>query len=123
VKERLLDVTVNVREPIFRAFGTISKVHCLCLKFARSFFGGPQLRRKLIREIHGPLAVLLCKIGSLLQQGNDSMSRVIHNHSGIRPGLLGSERNDRSWPLGFDAHTYPLSQVGNQRYAVRDTKL
>jgi hypothetical protein len=45
------------------------------------------------------------------------MSRVIHYHSGIRSGLLGGERNNGSWPLGFDAHTLPLSQVGKQRYA------
>ena len=83
-------------EPIFRAGGTIPKMHCLCFKLACSFLGSLQLRRKLMREIHGPLAVLLCKIGSLLQQGNDSMSRVIHYHTGIRSGLLGGERNNGS---------------------------
>jgi hypothetical protein len=111
VKERLLDLTVNVCEPIFRAGGTIPKMDCLRLKLACSFLGSLQLRRKLMREIHGPLAVLLCNIGSLLQQGNNSMSRVIHYHTGIRPGLIGRERNNRSWPFGFDAHTFPLRKL------------
>jgi hypothetical protein len=50
----------------------------------------PQLGRELVREIHGPLAVLLCRIGSLLQQGNDAMTGIIRR---IRVPLSGECNN------------------------------
>jgi hypothetical protein len=95
-KKRLLDVTVNVREPILRTFGAAPKMNCLCLKLSCSVLGSPQLGRELVREIHGPLAVLLCHIGSLLQQGNDAMTGIIRQHSRIRVPLLRDECNNRS---------------------------
>jgi hypothetical protein len=45
-----------------------------------------------VREIHGPLAVLLCRIGSLLQQGNDAMTGILRR---IRVPLLRGECNNR----------------------------
>jgi hypothetical protein len=95
-KKRLLDVAVNVREPILRPFGAAPKMNCLCLKLSCSLLGSPQLGRELVREIHGPLAVLLCHIGCLLQQGNDAMTGIIRQHSRVWVPLLRDECNNRS---------------------------
>src|SRR5437879_4107044 len=38
-KECLLDFTANADQPFFRMSGAVPKIVCLCLKFARSFFG------------------------------------------------------------------------------------
>jgi hypothetical protein len=40
-KECLLDFTANADQPFFRMSGAVPKIVCLCLKFARSFFGCP----------------------------------------------------------------------------------
>jgi hypothetical protein len=78
----------------------------LGLKLACSFLGIPQLKRKLVCEIHGSRAVFLGHIGGLMQQRNYAISGVIRQHSGIRAPLLRvrGERNNRSWPLVLDAH-------------------
>jgi hypothetical protein len=84
---------MNVREPILRTIGAAPKMNCLCLKLSCSLLGSPQLGRELVREIHGPCAVLLCRIGSLLQQGNDAMTGIIRSR--IRVPLLRGECNNR----------------------------
>ena len=87
-------MTVNVREPILRTISAAPEMNCLCLKLLCSFLGSPQLGRELVREIHGPLAVLLCRIGSLLQHGNDAMTGIIRHHIRILMPLLRGECNN-----------------------------
>jgi hypothetical protein len=70
-------------------------MNCLCLKLCCSLLGSPQLGRELVREVHGPLAVLLCRIGSLLQQDDDAMTGIIRLHSRIRMPLLRGEPYNR----------------------------
>ena len=88
-------MTVNVREPILRTFGAAPKMTYLCLKLSCSHLGSLQLGRELVRQIHGPLAALLCQIGSLLHQGNDAMTGIIRQHSRILVSLLRGECNNR----------------------------
>jgi hypothetical protein len=83
-KECLLDLIVDADEPFFGMSGTVPKVIRLCLKFACSFLGCPQVARKTMREIHGSVTVCLRHISSLLHQGNDATSSVIRYDSAIR---------------------------------------
>jgi hypothetical protein len=63
-----------------------------------------------VGEIHCSLAVSLCHIGSLLNQGDDVLSGIIRHHSGIRRPLFGCECNNRSWWFAcLDAHHCFLS--------------
>jgi hypothetical protein len=39
LEERLFDFSLNSEEPFFRASRTVTKMVCLCFKFARSFLG------------------------------------------------------------------------------------
>jgi hypothetical protein len=48
-KECLLDFTANADQPFFRMSGAVPKIVCLCLKFARSFFGCPQFGGKTVK--------------------------------------------------------------------------
>jgi hypothetical protein len=66
-KECLLDFTANADQPFFRMSGAVPKIVCLCLKFARSFFGCPQFGGKTVGKIHGAVAVCLCQIRRLLR--------------------------------------------------------
>jgi hypothetical protein len=105
LKERLLDFSVNADQPFFGMSGTVPKIICVCLKFACSFFGCPQLGRKTVGKIHGSVAVCLRQIRRFLHQGDNPMSGVIRHHSGIRGPLFRSERNNRSWCFAcLDAH-------------------
>src|ERR1700730_10264669 len=65
-KECLLDFTANADQPFFRMSGAVPKIVCLCLKFARSFFGCPQFGGKTVGKIHGSVAVCLRQIRRLL---------------------------------------------------------
>ena len=69
LKERLLYFIVNACEPILRTSGAVPKMNCLFLKLACPFLGSPQLERKLVREVHGSLAVFLRHIGSPFAPG------------------------------------------------------
>src|ERR1700738_4179354 len=54
--------------------GAVPKIVCLCLKFARSFFGCPQFGGKTVGKIHGSVAVCLRQIRRLLHQGDNPAS-------------------------------------------------
>src|SRR6202040_3076695 len=109
-KECLLDFTANADQPFFRMSGAVPKIVCLCLKFARSFFGCPQFGGKTVGKIHGSVAVCLRQIRRPLHQGDNPASRVIRHHSSIRGPLFGFERNNRSRCLVcLDAHHCFLS--------------
>src|SRR5580692_6544860 len=92
-KECLLDFTANADQPFFRMSGAVPKIVCLCLKFARSFFGCPHFGGKTVGKIHGSVAVCLRQIRRLLHQGDNPASRVIRHHSSIWRPLFGLERN------------------------------
>jgi hypothetical protein len=81
LKERLLEFTMNADEPFFCTSGTVPKIVCLPLKFARPFFGCPQFGGKTVGKVQSPLAVGLRQIGRFLHQGDNPMPRVIGHQS------------------------------------------
>ena len=89
-KECLLDFTANADQPFFRMSGAVPKIVCLCLKFARSFFGCPQFGGKTVGKIHGSVAVCLRQIRRLLHQGDNPASRVIRTIVAFGGPFLGS---------------------------------
>src|ERR1700730_11944151 len=117
LKERLLDFSVIADQPFFGMSGTVPKIICVCLKFARSFLGCPQPGRKTVGKIHGSVAVCLRQIRRFLHQGDNPMSGVIRHHSGIRRPVFRGERNNRSWCFAcLNAH-HCSSRSLKQRYA------
>ena len=77
LKKRVLDFIMNTEQPCFCARGAIAEMCGLCLELSSPFFGGSQLKRELMRQIHGPGAVLLRHLGRLLQQGDNGTPGVI----------------------------------------------
>jgi hypothetical protein len=84
LKERVLDFIMNTEEPCFCASGAIAEMCGLGLEISSPFLGGAQLKRKLVRQIHGPGAVVLRHLGCLLQQGDNGTPGIIGYDVGVR---------------------------------------
>jgi hypothetical protein len=82
LKKYVLKLTVDALQPFFRARGAITEMRDLCIKFSRPFFCGSKLRRKFIREIHGPGAVILRNLGCSVQQFKNRTPGVICHDTG-----------------------------------------
>jgi hypothetical protein len=87
LKEGVLDFIVDTEQPCFCTSGAIAEMCGLGLEFPSSFFGSPQLKRELVRHVHGPGAVLLRHFGRLLQQGDNGAPGVIGYDIGVRVAL------------------------------------
>src|SRR5262249_15277368 len=103
----LLDLGVDAQQPSLRARGTIAEMRGLGLGFAHPPFGRPQLKRELVRQVHGARAILLGHVGRLLQQAEDAATGVVGYDVGLRlPLRCRSKRYNRRRFVAVDAHHY-----------------
>jgi hypothetical protein len=84
LKERFLNLIMDALQPFFCARCPIAKMCGLCLKLAGPFLRSSKLRRKLMRQIHGPSAIHLRHLSSLLQQRHNGSPGVIRHDIGVR---------------------------------------
>ena len=68
LKKRVLNFIMDAQQPFFRARHAIAEMCGLYLKLSRPFFCGSKLKRKLMRQIHGSVAIILRHLGCLMQQ-------------------------------------------------------
>src|SRR2546423_13285661 len=110
LEKGVLDFIMNAEEPCFRARGAVPEMRGLGLKVSSAFFGGAQLERELVRQVHGAGAVLLCHLGRPLQHGDDGAPGIVGDDIGVRMAFCrGSKWDNGSRPLGsLDAHHHSL---------------
>src|SRR6266481_884032 len=82
-KEHLLDFVVDAHEPCLGAGRAVAKVCGLGLGFPQSLFGCSKLKRELMSQVHGALAVFVRHVRGLLQHGHNRASGVIGHDAGI----------------------------------------
>src|SRR6266446_367651 len=82
-KEHLLDFVVDAHEPCLGAGRAVAKVCGLGLGFPQSLFGCSKLKRELMSQVHGALAVFVRHVRGLLQHGHNRAPGVIGDDTGI----------------------------------------
>jgi len=88
LEKRLLHTIVNHGQPVLSGSGTLPKVIGLRLKLTRSLLSSPQLKRKLVCEVHGARAIVLGSFSGFLKKSQDAIPNVICCHSLIVKGKL-----------------------------------
>jgi hypothetical protein len=68
MKERLLHTIVNHGQPVLSGSGTLPKVIGLRFKLTRPLLSGPQLKRKLVCEVHGACAIGIRSFSGFLKK-------------------------------------------------------
>src|SRR4051812_15598521 len=110
LEKGVLDFIMDAEQPGFGARGAVPEMRGLGLKVSSAFFGGAQLERELVRQVHGAGAVLLGHLGRTLQHGDDGAPGVIGDDIGVRVAFCRRSKWDNgSRPLGsLDAHYHSL---------------
>jgi hypothetical protein len=115
LKKLVFNFVMDAAQPFFRARRTITEMCGLDLKLSRSFFRRAKLRRKLMREFHGPGAVIIRHLGCLLQQGNDSKlaRRLRETRSGRQRSLreISRELAERGFVAARTGRPFEAAQV------------
>src|SRR3954454_4532657 len=104
LEEGLFDLLVNAQQPRFGASGTITEIGGFGLEFSGTFLSGTQLKRKLVREVHGARAVFLRHVGGFLQHCHDRAPRVIRHHVCVRLPPRGRRKLDYGFLLSVVTH-------------------
>jgi hypothetical protein len=77
----------------FRMSGAVPKIVCLCLKFARSFFGCPQFGGKTVGKIHGlVMAVLSSSSTARCASSGSTICAISLMRQSITPAVWPAQR-------------------------------
>jgi hypothetical protein len=90
LKKRMLHTIVNHGQPVLSGDGTLPKVIGLRLELTRPLLSSPQLKRKLVCEVHGARAIGLGSFSGFLKKRQDAIPNLICSKAKILLSALRS---------------------------------